>query len=304
MAEAKKPRRKRLKRAAKSDLPGFKMTERDLEILRMVAIYRMVTSNQIRLLLFGGKQRSTQCDLRLRLLFQHGYLERRSQATLHEENKPLVYLLTEKGVRHLMAVDEGEHSAIHWRPKLNQMSQHHLQHVLQVNDVRIAIGQACDLHAYDLEWLDEFTIRGLKLYDRFPVRDATGRTNITVLIPDGFFTLDAPELWMSCFLEVDRGTESLQTVARKFSKYLAYFGTSGYRERYGVWDENGNEIYPCVLTVTTSPKRVENLKAVAQEVGASSLFLFTTFTDVTPEQVLSQPIWQPVGSDTPVCLIR
>jgi hypothetical protein len=303
MAEAKKPRLKRLKRAAQSNLPGFKMTERDTDIIRTVSVYQAVTTEQIRTLLFGGKQRSTQCDLRLRLLFQHGYLDRRGQATLYEENKPLIYVLTQKGIQHLAEVDGGDNSDISWHPKLNQMSQHHLQHLLQVNDVRIAIEQACDLNNYELKWLDEYTIRRHRLYDRFSVQYSNGAIRVTVLIPDGFFALDTPKLWLGCFLEVDRGTESLKTISQKLSKYLAYFVTNSYKERYGAQDAYGNEVYPCVLTVTTSPRRLQNLRSIAQKVGASQLFLFTTFIDVTPERVLSQPIWQTAASDTPICLI-
>lgn len=304
MAEAKKPRLKRLKRAVPNELPGFQMTERDVEIMRTIASYQAVTSDQIRLLLFEGKQRSTQCDLRLRLLFQHGYLERRSQTILYEKNKPLVYLLTRKGTQYLATIEDDEHPENEWRPKFNELSQYHLQHLLQVNHVRSAIERACDLNNYELAWLNEHTIRQRKLYDRFRVQDALGATQTTTLIPDGFFTLDTPQLWLSCFLEVDRGTESLKTVAHKLNKYLAYFATNTYKERYGVQDEQGNEIYPCVLTITTIPKRVEHLKAIAQEVGASNIFLFAQLTNVTPESVFSQPIWQTVNSNTPICLIE
>lgn len=303
MADEKKPRLKRLKRADKGHVQKLLLTERDTDLIRSVYAHQVLTTTQIRLLIFDGKPRSTQCDLRLKLLFHHGYLERRSQATLYKDNKPLVYFLTEKGARHLATSDGVDRSEIYWRAKFNQISPYHIQHLLQVNDVRIAIEQSCADRQYDLIWLDEFTIRRLKLYDKFQVRSTAGAIYTTTLIPDGFFTIDTPDLWLSCFLEVDRGTESLKVVTLKLSKYLAYFATNAYRERYGTQDEHGHEVYPCVLTITTSQKRVIHLRSVAREVGASDIFLFTTFADLTSESVFAQPIWQTATRDTPMCLI-
>lgn len=303
MENAKRPRLKRLKRALAGDLPGLVITERDIQILSLVYTFRAVTTDQIRRIVFHTDGKSTQCDLRLKLLFQHGFLERRSQTVLYEKNKPLIYLLTEKGAKHLAEVSGGKRTEILWHPKHNQISTQRLQHLLQVNQVRASIEQAAEECAYTLNWLDEFTIRRLKLYDSFPIQYPSGITTKTTLIPDAFFTLDTPTMWLSCFLEVDRGTESLRTVSEKLCKYLAYLTTDGYQERYGVQDEEGNKIYPCVLTITTTQERLDNLRAVSKDVGAGDIFLFSTFSAVTYPQVFLRPIWWKPTSNEQIALV-
>ena len=52
-----------------------------------------------------------------------------------------------------------------------------------------------------------------------------------------------------------------------------------------------------VLTVTTSPKRMSNLKKVAEDSGAGEVFWFTTFDQVTPRSVLDERIWEIAGQD-------
>lgn len=303
MENAKQPRLKRLKRAESNNLPGLVITERDTQILSLVYTLRAMTTDQIRRTVFHTYGKSTQCDLRLKLLFHHGFLERRSQTVLYEKNKPLIYLLTEKGAKHLAEVSGDKRSDIVWHPKHNQISTQRLQHLLQVNEIRTSIEQAAEECAYTLDWLDEFTIRRLKLYDRFTVQYLSGITTKTTLIPDAFFTVDTPTMWLSCFLEVDMGTESLKTVSEKLCKYLAYLTTNSYQERYGAQDEEGNKIYPCVLTITTSQERLDHMRAIAKDIAAGDIFLFCTFSAVSSGQVLSRPIWQTPIDDTGVCLI-
>ena len=52
-----------------------------------------------------------------------------------------------------------------------------------------------------------------------------------------------------------------------------------------------------VLTVTTGEKRAANLKAITEREGGKGKFWFTTLAQVTPETVLTMPIWQKAGSD-------
>jgi len=52
-----------------------------------------------------------------------------------------------------------------------------------------------------------------------------------------------------------------------------------------------------VLTVTTTQKRLEHLRQATEAAGGQNRFWFTTFDQVTPETVLTAPIWQVAGAD-------
>jgi hypothetical protein len=52
-----------------------------------------------------------------------------------------------------------------------------------------------------------------------------------------------------------------------------------------------------VLTVTTSDKRLANLKAVTEKVGGMGRFWFTTFGRVREADPIADPIWFKAGSD-------
>ena len=270
----------------------MEVTQRDITILRLIYIYRALTTRQITALEFGKDERSTQAEERLKRLYHNGYLDRRSQGVTYEDNKPLVYMLTEKGAQLLCEVDGMKREEIFWKPKYNQISNYHLQHVIAVSDVRIAFERACQRLDYELNWLTEMSIRHHGLYDTFRYHTPNGWTKTTSLIPDGFCTLDTPEMWLACFIEVDRGTETLRTVADKYAKYIAYLGTEAYANRYAAFNEEGHEIYPSILTITTSQERLGNLMQVALDVGADELFLFSTFSQITHERILEERVWR------------
>ncbi len=279
------------------------LTPRDIAIVLAVYLYRALTTQQISALIFGKDTRSTQCEERLKRLYHHGYVERRSQGTMYRDNKPLVYMLTEKGAQLLCVHKSMQRNEIHWNTKYNTISNYHLQHVVQTSESRINFVRACDHLGYELAWLDEMTIRHHKLYDTFKYHTPTGWTKKTILISDGFFTIETPQKLVSCFLEIDRGTETLSTVADKFSKYVAYLQTEEYLIRFAAFDGDENEIHPLVLTITTTEQRMRNLMKVASDVGAIDIFMFSTFADTTHERVLEEAVWRSEHCDYLLCLI-
>ena len=58
-----------------------------------------------------------------------------------------------------------------------------------------------------------------------------------------------------------------------------------------------------VLTVTSGPKRLENLKREAEQVKGGRVFWFTTTDRITANMVVSMPIWLVDGSTTPEMMI-
>lgn len=255
-------------------------------------------------MIFGKDTRSTQCEERLKRLYHNGYVERRSQGTIYQDNKPLVYMLTEKGAQILCEQYGVRREEIYWNPKYNTISNYHLQHVVQTSETRINFMRACERLNYELVWLDEMAIRHHNLYDTFTYHTPSGWTKKTILIPDGFFTIETTQGLLSCFLEIDRGTETLSTVAEKFAKYVSYLKTEEYLVRYAAFDEDNYEIHPYVLTITTSQQRLVNLQEVASDVGADDIYLFSTFAETTHDRILQDAVWRSNHADGLVRLVK
>jgi hypothetical protein len=84
--------------------------------------------------------------------------------------------------------------------------------------------------------------------------------------------------------------------ARKVRAYIAYFTPhspeepSPYAQRFGTSRLR-------ILTVTTGQTWLGNLKRITKQAGGRGRFWFTTFDQVTPETVLTEPIWQKAGQD-------
>src|SRR4051812_13684604 len=95
---------------------GFRLTPRDIDILKAVYEYRVLTRFHIERLLFPPGATS-RCILRLGLLHKQGYLDRQEQASKPSEGRrPYLYLLTEKAARQLaLSLDCGRED-IRWRP--------------------------------------------------------------------------------------------------------------------------------------------------------------------------------------------
>jgi len=69
-----------------------------VEPMRLPVLGRALTSEHIRALYFPTKAGQTHCQIRLKLLFHHGYLFRDEQPTkLAEGRRPLVYFLDQRG---------------------------------------------------------------------------------------------------------------------------------------------------------------------------------------------------------------
>lgn len=299
------------RRVKKSNLPAFRLTPRDREVVKAVYTHRAMTTPQIEALLFppeNGQDHRTKTSRvrhRLKMLFQHGYLFRDEQPTkLSEGRKPLVYFIDQQAVP-LLAEEYGVFpEEIMWKPKDNDVRWMFLEHLLATNDVRIAIELAAKQHGYALHrWLDDMTLKSVEMRDSVTIYGPTGAPLKVTIVPDGYFFLTADSYDYHCFLEVDMGTETAKSskfgrrdFSRKMLGYLEYYKSGLYKKKYD--PEGGYEaLQMCVLTVTTSEARLASLKRVAEEAGAGEQFCFTTFGRVSPETVLTAPIWYLAGEE-------
>ena len=86
------------------------------------------------------------------------------------------------------------------------------------------------------------------------------------LRPDAFVALGVGELEQRSFVEIDRGTEGSSALRRKLSGYLDY-------SRSGA-EQQAHEVFPRVVWQVGSEKRADVLRALIDELPASSRLLF------------------------------
>jgi len=97
--------------------------------------------------------------------------------------------------------------------------------------------------------------------------------------------------------EIDMGSEDNPRFAReKVSPGIAYIGSEQFAKRFGL--RHGR-----YLVVSTGRRRIRNMKAQAERSGGKGLFYFSTFDKVTPESVLTEPIWMLAGHQEPRSII-
>ena len=304
--KGRKKRRKRLVRVAADDLPPFRLSSRDRRAIRAVYEHRALTTDQIQRLLFPTRAGLTQCQHRLKLLFHHGYLFRDERPSkLSEGRKPLVYFLDTKGAAVLRETFDFEGDELDWHPRHNAVSELFLNHLLETNEIRVAVAVAAEQRdAVVRQWLDEKTLKSSQMKEYVTFTGPQGGRFKAAIVPDGYFLLETPEWSFRFFLEVDRGTVTGQwdrhgrrSWARKVRAYLAYYRSGKYERRYG--SSKGR-----VLTVTVSEKRLITLKTTTEKAGGDDRFWFTTSERVAPETVLTAPVWQKAGHSGLYALIR
>jgi hypothetical protein len=270
----------RLPRFKRTSLaPPLRLTERDRNIIRHVHRHRFLRSSHIFSLAEGSQQ---QILRRLKLLYHHGYLERpRIQIEYYHEggSHELVYGLAGRGASLIRAEIGCEPGTLLWDTENGSIGRVFLKHALLVSDVMVAIELACREKRIRLLTGPEIASSLGKDHRRF-------RWNVTVAgqklsaIPDRVFALefeggDGKPKRSYFFLEADRGTmpvirkDFAQTsFYRKLAAYEATWAQSIHEKLFGFHRFR-------VLTVTTSPERVESLiDACSKLKTGHGLFLF------------------------------
>jgi len=122
------------------------------------------------------------------------------------------------------------------------------------------------------------------------------------IVPDAFVVLRDGEAEYHAMVEIDRGTMSIPRLSRKLSLYLGWVDS-------GVWQER-HPFVPALLVLTTTPRRVEQVVAKAEErartesrtakthSGAMAILgMVIAATDCVerPEAAVVDPVWRKRG---------
>lgn len=246
--------------------PHHQITERDVGVVESVYKHRYLTASQIQTLHFPSE---TTRNRRLRRLTEHDYLEAFTVLGISER----LFRLTRRGaelVASRLGVEPGD---LLWSPSTKAPKDYYfMRHFVRLNDVRIALSQACEDGPAEL--------RGF-IPEYYGTRKASGRVvkyvkDVTFDVarphdriphtPDAVFSLEKSGRAALFFLEVDRGTETLSNpdkgVLKMVRFYLSYLASGGY-ERYA--DDFKAETFRSfrALVVTSSEKRLHNMRETA-----------------------------------------
>jgi hypothetical protein len=271
---------------------GLPLDERDIRILSLVWEYRLLSATQIRSLMPTENWQSLRH--RLTDLFHHGYLDRpRHQLYLklaREEPWDMVYAPSPKGLKAL---------SIETRTRFDTKNQHlspfFMSHRLAINGLRIAIEEALTEHPslalafwlWDREWSE--TVHTATTYGEKDVK----------LFPDAFLSLiHLPrQLRIFLFAEIDRGSEDLGRLIEKLRLYTLLAEQKSLPAP--LFPEHQIKGFR-VLVIVKNRQRQKNLitKATAQGLVKPGMFYVTTKDTITPQQILTTPIWTTLKGET------
>lgn len=257
----------------------IRLTARDTDIIRAVYDYRLLTTQQLQTLFFPSLH---QAYARLSSLYHHGFLDRKFLGVHADKmNTPIMYVLDKRGAELLQSAQGLE---VHWSKELKHLTTQFLEHTLAINTVRVAVTRAAqDLGYTVLTWKGENEIKAD--YDYVTIRGENGRVQSVSVIPDSYFALETPKGKAHFFLELDRGTMTTQRFKTKILAYQVYYGSGAYQRRFETRSLR-------VLTVTTGAVRALNLQRVTEEADGKQRYWFSTLDQISPQTVLSAPIWQ------------
>ena len=256
-----------------------RITERDRELLKKLAEYRLLSTEQIRYLLYPSMNRARK---RVLQLFRHGIVARYSRPIrLGEGSSQYLYRPSRNG----MALLTGT-SATNVRPP-RAVTESQGEHTLRINDFRISLELAsrqCDDIALTF-WKPDHDVK-------LVVPVTIGHRLIRVpVIPDGFFGLRLQGKELFYMIEVDRGTAPLTRSRTKLEAYLNLWQSKSLLAELNIPTFR-------LLWITSGQQRLQNLLKVVQGLTAkytrTDIVFLTTQDQVKleqPETILGR-VWQ------------
>jgi hypothetical protein len=290
-----KKRLKKYKRE-KGAFSKMQIQRRDIEILRSLADYRFLTSEQI-VALYGESERNIK--LRLQKLYHNCFLDRLGHYPSYPKPQGhMVYGIANRGADLLSEYfPDFERTTVDWLTKNKETSRPYISHRLMISNFRVILNLALKQH----EGISLFRWWQGKVLKDHVIIDGKKVPKVPI-VPDGLFTLEDAHKAMDFFVEADQSTMDLK---RMFWKIRAYW------EWYCHWDKRNGEPYNQkldvgpfrVLMLCKSEDRKENLRYIAREADPKgiglSMFYFASEKnlDLLDPLTILKPIWQTPKGD-------
>lgn len=282
------------------------ITVRDIDIIRAVALYYVLSREQIQRLFFDeGKSGARVSRRRLQYLLSLNLINRH---TLFAMNPILgtpapVYYPARKGLELLAEHFDDESFLL---TPTHPPSPNNILHWLAITDTHMVASQALERQEeVNLDgWLNEWDVankeesrsekrfRIYQLLEQFPKR--------LVCAPDAVFLLSARGFKKVFFLEQDRCTAGIKQIAASKPK-----GYSVLAERHlhkKIFPETNVDSFT-VIAVTPTESRRDALRKAFADVPGKHLWKFVSKTDLRPETFFQASVYFPVDGD-PVPLIK
>ena len=271
-------RRKKFVRS--DDRDPLKLMPRDIALLRDVAEYRFLNTEQL-VSLHEGSDRGI--GNRLTLLFQHGFLDRpKVQKAANLASSHIVYALDRKGAD-VLAKDAQERDGLLRRIREVNHTSPLIAHALMISQFRVCLTLALTSRPSVklIRWTQGNDLKVL----------LRRRGENPALVPDAFFILETSEFKYPCFLEADRGTMTQERFVSKLRMYWQHNREERFERSLGITHFR-------VLTITPTEARAENLCHAAKEADdrkqGSGMYLFLSETayDTTRPDTILQAVWK------------
>lgn len=284
---------------------GLELQERDIDLLKLLAVHRYARSEHVHQLLFS--QRSIRIvQARLRQLWEHGLLDRYFLPVVIGTDRPIprrasqpIYALTARGAAVLAEKTGAKQAEIPYGLRRNLVAFPTLLHDLVATDFTIALRVAVGSLGLRCTVQHDHALRALRA--RFALHDRRRG----LIVPDAAVTIafdDGRRLTLC--LEVVRagirgGNRGLRA---KLANYLDLHRRRFFRDAYG------HEWLRAVVIATTSSSRAEGLRSIAGNLPhGHRLFWFGSYratkdsptmgSDFTPESILDRP-WRCLDGST------
>ena len=267
---------------------------RDLEVIASVARYYTLTRGQINRLHFVTDHDGRITRKRLKLISDEGLINRTNMQVVNPAMgaPAYVYYPSAKGCALLAQElkDERYKSVCTLTP--NWM---HLYHWVAVAQTHILLDQSVAklTGVFVNDWISEWSIANPEEKEpekRYRLFTRLGQK--LVCAPDAAFLLEKDGFRKVFYIEQDRNTtESSDRVAAQ--KCHGYAGLFEKRMHIARHFPMANVEKFTVLFVTPSPNRRDALRASFSAKPAPWLYKFASQTDLTPETILTGPVWYP-----------
>jgi hypothetical protein len=283
------PKKRRSRHVRVNSTPPDTISPRQLDILEALYLRRAATTEQIAQLVFGYHENS-YVSRQVRALFHDTFIHRRFlTASYGILTSKIIHMLDKEGAKRL-SHERGYR--VKWAREHLTIAFDTIQHTLALNDTEIAFRKGCKALGYQItKWIGESAIKAD--YDRISVQH-DGKTETKAVQPDMYMAISAAdELSEPTFhflFEEDKGTEVRKQFSNKIPTYLAYFKSKECKARYGT-----NRLR--VLVVTTSERRLANIKRYTEAAGGKSRFWFTTHAQLDHANPFISEIWQIAGRE-------
>jgi hypothetical protein len=238
----------------------------------------------------------SNCVKRTGYLYKAGYIDRVEISQLLSAGKQhYVYTITRAGVEALADYLGCSVEELGYREVEKRLRSNYAHHFLKLNDIRYLLSLALkdQVELELVEWRDDLQLQKEQHGNLIPVR-RDGVVHNVKLFPDGFFKLsDNNGLMRSHFVEVDTGSETIQSslssynsVAEKMRAYCRLLFKDGQNPQSETLLQKYYQVPSArVLVVTSSDARLERIIKVSEAIGAERRFWFTTHERLTTPRI-------------------